>query len=397
MARKRATGRFYFLLILLLAVIAYLLYQNMPRRVTQGVVGSGFSTDNQTVDVVIIRDELVASFEGLERVEYIAAEGAQVAVGAPIADIYTTSYIQKELSRLKTTRDSIRAYHQTLFAENTDASVDRLSENVALKARELKSLVSGRATGNLSILEEDLRATILARREYLKTTRLEDTKLQQLYSDETARETSISRNWRNEATADRAGIVSFYFDGYETVLTKDTFATATADMLHRIMNRDPSVMAQKSRRSEQVYRIVSSDEWYVCMLSRDTSWSPVNGQELSFQMDGFEDITYTGSVIGVQRSGSEVIIQLAISEPIGPLVSQRSGTAKVGIHISGLSVPIRALTLQNGQYGVWVQGSYGITSFVQVNVLSQDRSKGLALVQPMQSDALYEGMTVMIY
>ncbi len=396
MARKRATGRFYFLLILLLAVIAYLLYQNMPRRVTQGVVGSGFSTDNQTVDVVIIRDELVSSYEGLERVEYIAAEGAQVSIGTPIADIYTTSYIQKELNKLSATRESIRAYHLTLLDESTDSSLDRLGENVALKARELKSLVSGRASGNLSILEDDLRSTMAARQAYLKQNRLEDTKLQQLYADEEKRESSIT-SWKTNATADRAGIVSFYFDGYETVLTKDTFASVSAEMLHKIMNGDPSVMAQKSKRSEQVYRIVASDEWYVCLLSRDTSWSPVNGQELSFQMDGFEDITYTGTVAGVQRSGSEVIIQLAINEPIGPLVSQRAGSAKVGIHITGLSVPIRALTLQNGQYGVWVQGSYGITSFVQVNVLSQDRSKGLALVQPMQSDALYEGMTVMIY
>jgi len=396
MARKRATGRFYFLLILLLAVIAYLLYQNMPRRVTQGVVGSGFSTDNQTVDLVIIRDELVSSYEGLERVEYIASEGQQVAVGTPIADIYTTSYIQKELSKLSSTRESIRAYHLTLFEESTDASLDRLGENVALKARELKSLVSGRATGNLAILEDDLRETMSARQSYLRTNRLEDTKLQQLYADEEKRESSIV-SWKTSATADRAGIVSFYFDGYETVLTRDTFADLSIDVLHRILAGDTSMQAPKSKRSEQVYRIVASDEWYVALLSRDTSWSPVTGQELSFQMDGFEDITYTGTVAGVQRSGSEVIIQLAVSEPIGPLVSQRTGSARVGIHITGLSVPIRALTLQNGQYGVWVQGSYGITSFVQVNVLSQDRSKGLALVQPMQSDALWEGQTVMIY
>ncbi len=397
MARKRATGRFYFLLILLLAVIAYLLYQNMPRRVTQGVVGSGFSTDTQTVDMVIVRDELVSSYEGLERVEHIAAEGAQVAVGDPVADIYTTSYIQKELNKLSATRESIRAYHLSLFAENTDASLDRWNENVALKAREVKSLLSGRSRGNLSILEQDLRANMAARREYIRTNRLEDTKLQDLYRNEENREKSLHDNWATTATADRAGIVSFYFDGYETVLTKDTYTTVSADVLHRIMNRDPSVMAQKSKRSEQVYRIVSNDEWYVCFLSRDTGWSPVTGQELSFQMEGFEDLTYTGTVAGVQRSGSEVIIQLSVAEPIGPLVNQRSGSARVGIHIAGLSVPIRALTLQNGQYGVWVQGSYGITSFVQVNVLSQDRAKGLALVQPMQSDALYEGQTVMIY
>lgn len=393
MAKRRATGRFYFLLILLLTVIAYFLYQQMPQKDSEAVVSVSMSQDTRTVDAVIVRDETIASYEGLEKVEYIAAEGSSVSTGDPIADIYTTSYIQKELTKLVTTRESIRSYHQTLFAETTDSTLERLDENVALKAQELKSLVTGKSEGNIANLEEELSAAMQARQEYLSNNFMDDTKLMQLYQDESKRVSSMS-SWKSSATAERNGIVSFYFDGYEDVLTAADFTSLSADTLRRALQGDTSIQTQKSKRSEQVYRIVSDEIWYVALISRDTTWSPVTGQQLSFQFDGFEDLVYSGIVIGVQRSGSDVIIQLSCTDPIGPLVYQRAGSATVGIYTTGLSVPVDALFYQNEQAGVWVRGSYGV-SYVPVDILSQDGKT--AIVQPMQSDALYEGQTILIY
>lgn len=393
MAKRRATGRFYFLLILLLTVIAYFLYQQMPQKDSEAVVSVSMSQDTRTVDAVIVRDETIASYEGLEKVEYIAAEGSPVSTGDPIADIYTTSYIQKELTKLVTTRESIRSYHQTLFTETTDSTLERLDENVALKAQELKSLVTGKSEGNIANLEEELSAAMQARQEYLSNNFMDDTKLMQLYQDESKRVSSMS-SWKNSATAERSGIVSFYFDGYEDVLTAADFTSLSADTLRKVLQGDTSIQTQKSKRSEQVYRIVSDEIWYVALISRDTTWSPVTGQKLSFQFDGFEDLVYSGTVIGVQRSGSDVIIQLSCTDPIGPLVYQRAGSATVGIYTTGLSVPVDALFYQNEQAGVWVRGSYGV-SYVPVDILSQDGKT--AIVQPMQSDALYEGQTILIY
>jgi len=393
MAKRRATGRFYFLLILLLGVIAYFLYQQMPARVTEATVSTAMSTDERQVDAVIVRDELVVSYEGLEKVDFIAAEGSYVSMGDPVADIYTTSYIQKEMNKLVTTRESIRAYHQELFAEMTDTTLERLDRDVQLKAIELKRLVTGENSGNMSNLEDELAAVMLERQNYLSANRLDDTKLMQLYQDESARTGSIS-HWRNSATADRSGIVSFYFDGYEDIVTAEGFTSLSADTLRRVFQGDTSIQTQKSKRSEQVFRIVSDEIWYVALISRDASWSPVTGQQLSFQLQGFEDLLYSGTVIGVQRSGNDVIIQLSCTDPIGPLAYQRAGRANVGIYTTGLSVPVRALHFQNEQPGVWIQSNYGPT-FIPVDILSQDNEN--AIIQPMQHDALYEGQTVIIY
>lgn len=292
-----------------------------------------------------------------------------------------------------TTRESIRDYHRTLFADMTDSTLERLDSNVSLKALELKNVVTGQSDGNMENLEAELYAAMQARQEYLNTNFMDDTKLMQLYQDESKRVSSMT-SWKNSAVAEQSGIVSFYFDGYEDLLTAESFTSLSADTLRKVFSGDTSIQTQKSKRTEQVYRIVSDEEWFVALISRDPNWSPVTGQQLSFQFDGFRDLVYSGTVIGVQRSGSDVIIQLRCTDPIGPLVYQRAGSAQVGVYTSGLSVPVAALFYQDSQPGVWVHGSYGV-SYVPVDILSQDGKN--AIIQPMQSDALYEGQTVMIY
>lgn len=393
MAKRRATGRFYFLLILFLAVIAYLVTQYIPQEPTEGIVTTSQSSDRRSVSYVIVRDETVATFDSVERIEYIASEGQNVSTGDIVADIYSTSYINKEIKSIAEKRQSIREYQRQLFAANTDSNLTRLDQNVTLRAKQLKQLVNGSARGNIYNLQKELVNAMQSRQAWLTQNKLDDTRLISLYQDEKTHQSTID-TWKNEAAAVRNGIVSFYFDGYEQILTADNFLDIPAETLRRVINGDRSVRADDSERSKQVFRIVSEDEWYIALLSSDQSWSPVTGQQLSFSADGFDDLIYTGTVVGVIRSGNDSIIQIKVTEPIGPLLYQRAGTGSVGIYTTGLSVPVGAVLRQGNQTGVWVRGAYGVT-FVPVDILSQDRN--YAIVQPMQSGSLYEGQTVIIY
>ena len=75
MRRKRATARFYVLLILLLAVIGFLIAR--PRlfpRSNETIIMMANSSQVQTVDSVVIRDEALATSESTARVEYLVPE-----------------------------------------------------------------------------------------------------------------------------------------------------------------------------------------------------------------------------------------------------------------------------------------------------------------------------------
>ena len=143
---------------------------------------------------------------------------------------------------------------------------------------------------------------------------------------------------------------------------------------------------------QQIYRLVKTDKWYVLALSRDPEWNPVSGQTFRLQLEGFEDVVYNATVEQIQKSGDETMVQLSITDPIGPLINQRSGQAVLGTSLEGLLVPLGALVDQGGQSGVMVSDVTG-GSFVPVNVLS--RGSKNALVSPLVEGTLSSGQHVL--
>jgi hypothetical protein len=65
----------------------------------------------------------------------------------------------------------------------------------------------------------------------------------------------------------------------------------------------------------------------------------------------------------------------------------------IGINLSGLSVPVKAITMQNGQPGVTVSDVPGGT-FVPVEVLSSDSEN--AIIQPLVEGTLSIGWRVIL-
>lgn len=392
MGRKRVTGRFYVFLILMGIGIYFVVRELMPDGVSEAIVTMAATSYTQAVDAVIVRNEEVVSFEGSGRVVYIAAEGAHVTKGEEVADVYTAGYSEKQMNNLETVRQRIRAYHQELLENIVDNELDRLEKNVQASAQELKTLIRKKSGGSLLNLESQLEQAMSARQNYLRQNRREDPKLNQLYEEETKVLGTIS-SWKNTESAPADGTVSFYLDGCEEFLTFDNLDKITVEDLRAILaGRTPKV-EESSRLMQTVFRIVEDGSWYVILLSDDANWNPVTGQVFTFRMDGFEDLACDGTVVRMQKEGSTVMAQLRVDENIGSLINTRCGTCSIGINLSGLSVPLRAISTQNGQSGVWLNDVPGGT-FVPVEVLSTDGQR--ALIQPLAEGTLTVGRRVLI-
>ena len=230
------------------------------------------------------------------------------------------------------------------------------------------------------------------RQEYLRQNKRGDNKLTKLYEEENTRLASI-QSWRKVSTADRAGVVSFYLDGYENDLTPDTLSRLTIADVRTVLNGG-NLPNTKATLSGGIYRIVDQDKWYVAILAYGNSWTPVLGQDNYYmQLTGFDDLIFTAAVSSVQKENDVTLAVFEINDPIGPLIYQRAGKAQFSITLTGLSVRTEALYDQNGQMGVWVYDTPGGT-FVPVEVLSTDGS--IAMIQPLVEDALQLGQTVLI-
>ena len=392
MRRKRVTGRFFIFLLALLVIAFLILRPLLFRGVRETVVMMANASQRQTVDCIIIRDEAVTAADSAARVEYIAAEDSLVAEGDNIANIYATGYSESLLNNLENTRKNIQDYHKQLLANIVDADLNRLDAVVNLMALEFKNLITRRTTGNLKTVTGQLQTAMVNRQEYLRQNKRGDNKLTKLYEEENTRLASI-QSWRKVSTADRAGVVSFYIDGYENDLSPDRLsALSIADA--RAVLSGANLANTKATRSGGIYRIVDQDKWYVAVLTDGAGWTPVQGQDNYFmQLEGFDDLSFTAAVYSVQKENGATLAVFEINDPIGPLIYQRTGKAQFSITLTGLSVRADALYNQNGQMGVWVYDVPGGT-FVPVEVLSTDGN--IAMIQPLVENALQLGQPILI-
>jgi len=388
MSRKRVTGRFYIFLIAVVLIVFLLVRAVFPMGTAEAVIMLATATDTQYLDAVIVRDETVASYAGVTRVVYVATEGSLVQKGDEIAYIYSAGYSEKEMLRLETTRQNIQIYHKELLNNIVDSQLDMLDDEVLNRALDVKALVSGASSGNLLTLTQQLKSAMLTRQEYLRQNKREDLRLNQLYEEETSRLNAIS-SWQSTETAAKEGVVSFYLDGYEEMLTVDNAPMLTAAAVRTILENPVNA----ARTSQAVYRLVDQNNWYLILLSDDEQWNPINGQDYSFQFQGYENLIYNGTIVGIQKSGGEVAALLKVDDPIDALIYQRAGQIIIGTNLSGLSVPNEAVVVEAGQTGVRLSDIPGGT-FVPVEVLSRGTTH--TLIKPIAEGALSAGQRVLL-
>ena len=392
MRRRRVTGRFYVFLILIGIGLYFVIRELSPLGVSEDIVKMAATSYTQTVDAIIVRDETVSSFEGSGQVVYVAAEGAEVAQGQEIANVYAAGYSEKEINQLESVRQSIRAYHRQILDNIVDAELERLENNVQQKALEVKTLIREKPRGSLINLEKQLQSAMQARQSYLNRSQRQDPKLTNLYDEEAKRENAIA-SWRTAEKAPASGIVSFYLDGCERFLTPANLETLSIEDVRSVLAGRMPESAEQSRLEKNIFRIIKPDKWYVVLLSKDANWNPVNGQIFTVQFEGFEGSAFSGKVVRMLKAGGEVMAQLEMDSALGPLLMKRAGKAMIGINLTGLSVPVKAITVVNGQPGVTVKDVPGGT-FVPVEVLSSDSQN--AIVQPLVEGTLAIGWRVIV-
>lgn len=386
--KKRVTGRFYFFLLILLVIAFLIVRPQLNLGSSEAVIMTAQSEFSQMMDCVIVRDEQVVTAESAARVEYIAPEGTLVNAGDTVAYVYTAGYSESLLAKLEETRAEIQDYHKNHILNNIkDTDLERYDTIVDMMVLEFKNLVNHRSSGSLLTAAQQLETAMVNRQEYLRQNKREDTKLSKLYDTENTRLSSI-QSWRKVENAAKSGVVSFYTDGYEDALSTENLSTLSSADIRTVLSGG-RLGEGRSAKTTDIYRLVDQNNWYVALVLSDDRWNPVVGQQYYMQMQGFEDLSFNAYVISVQKD----MAVFQISDPIGPLIYQRSGKAKLSSTISGLSIVSKALYEQNGQMGVWLADMPGGT-FVPVEVLSNDGKN--ALIQPLVDGAIGLGQKVLI-
>ncbi len=394
--KKRLSVPQIMLIVLTLAFAAWYLITSLTpepahfAKITASTIGSRYEGD-----CLIVRDESPFDVEGLNSIQYIAEEGNTVYRGAMICNVYLSGFSTREMTTLQDYRDEIKEYQMRLLKNQvaTDTWMEKLESEVMTRAREEREIIGG-ARGNMANQEKLLSAAIEARQSYLREKYADDQRMTRLYDDEQSQLQRISSWTKQYVAMDDEAVVSFYSDGYEYGLTMRNYDEFTPAEVRAMINGQKPKGTELNKGRTTIYRMVKDNRWNVLMLIRDSNWNPVEGAVYDLKLENFTDTTVKATVLGFTRTGGELEVCLNVESEVKPVLYVRSCTGVLGDSVASLTVPARAIYIQDNMPGVVVvDGEYQY--FIPVNIL--DKKDGDVFIAPIQQGVLFEGETVRLF
>jgi len=365
-------------------------------QVHTALVGDGTLGSSYTGEALIVRNETLYTEKGITQIDYSAVkEGTNVTRGNNVCTVYTSGFNTKEWTKLHEYRSQIKEYQLLLLSTTNieaDSQLKRFNDTALERARETQALVQG-ASGSLLNQEVLLKNIISERSYYLKQKYAEDQKLSRLYDDEKMQLQRIE-TWTKQFGAGDSGIVSFYTDGFERVLTTSTCDQFSPEEVLSMYRGNLPASAALERNEVAVYRLVRQGSWKVLMLCDDTTWTPELGATYELLIESFDNTRVSAEVEGVTRAGGKLLLRLNVYGDVTPVLYVRSCHVQLSESVYTLTVPSASLTDSNGQIGIVVVQADG-QYFLPVTVVNE--ANGQAYIIPSLDNILTVGSTVLVF
>ncbi len=376
---RRINPKFYvFLGIIAAAVIAIVFFIT---NTNTALVEQGEIMFEKALPVVVVRDEQVVSAQNYGKPNYLVQEGERVEAEADVAEVYRGGYNDKVVTELLEIQAKIEEYQENLIS--TDEQLQALNSQIAQKAGELREIMNGESAGDVVTAEKELKSLMAQKQQYLRDTVTADATLNDFYSKETDLQGRVNE-WKEAVKAPEAGVISFYFDGAETLLNADNIATITSADVNEILNGGADSKQNVSTEDsveKPLFRLVNNYQWFLVTQSDVEIPEFAQGNVFSIAFDDYLDKPYSGTVVGTVKEDGGYVYALEITDDIGQLLNVRRTDAKVFAKFEGMKVPQKAIQDKDGVTGVTVVAGRDKT-FVPVNVkIIKDES---AIIEPAE-------------
>ena len=140
-------------------------------------------------------------------------------------------------------------------------------------------------------------------------------------------------------TAESAGLVSFYFDGTETLLTPENMQNLTVQNIQDITAGKSFYQQDGQDVTKPLYRLVEQNLFYVVMVADEQVPEFANNTAFQVQFSGDEESTYVGKVIGYVEDSGQYLYYLEFNEDVSKLLTARRVSMKITSDYVGIEVP----------------------------------------------------------
>ena len=359
--------------ILVLAIALIIVVVNISKPKTFSV-DSGVMSFNTDGNGIMIKNETLYSAEGYGRAEYIAQDGQYVEVGALIAEVYSNDYTDNDYNTLKELREKILDYQQKNAQTGViDEDMVNLDEQINRVSEQIRKVIAKEQEGDLRQLQIDITTLMDERSNIMRGAAKEDSQLSAYYEQEKTLLEKI-KNYRRDLVAEKDGMVSFYFDGTETILSPQTMGNLSVKTITNVMNGRLNIDLSDSVKP--LYKIVNRNDWYIAVVM-DTEmpeFTENNKYVLAFSFGS--DYTYDGTMTQVIEDGGKYIYVFNVKDNIDKLLRARRISCNISARYLGLEVDDKVIKTVDGQKGVYFLKN-GEKIFEPVNVLISQGGKSI--------------------
>lgn len=368
----RVNTKFYVLIALVIAAVGLLLFFFLHTE--SAVVKEGSLEFETTLSGVIVRDEQIITTGSYEKVNYLVPDLQRVEADTAVAEIYRWGYNENVMNDVIDVQNRIEEYE--LEHGSVTQDIISLNEQIREVAAQIREIAAG-GEGDMADAELRLNSLMDQKWQLLSDSSGRDAQLEALYAQEQQLMDRVN-SWREVSSAPKAGVVSYYYDGYEGVIHAGNIRNITAAVTDAVLSGSLQVESGDTE-ARPLYRLVDNFSWYMVVHPASRVLEFANDNVFSVTFSEYPDRTFEGRIIGNISEGSEYLYVLEFSEDIGGLINVRRARATLRAAFEGLIVPEAALTDVSGQAGVYVLENKTRT-FVPVEVrIVQD---GEAVVAP---------------
>lgn len=350
----------------LLALIILLIVIINAGKAKSFIAEQGALSFSTSANGILVRSEKLYTADGYSKTEYIAQEGQILSSGSQIADIYSNDYSEKDYQALKELREKIMDYQQNnALTGIIDSDMETLNTKIAEKTNQIKKVISGEMEGNLDNLQRDISALMDERAALLRNASKEDSTLSSYYEQEATLVTKIL-NYKKTVLADKEGIVSFYFDGLESVLTTESMKNLTISNINSIYSGKFSF--ESSINTKPLYRLVDRNEWYVVITTEKEIDQFKDNSIFVVSFSFGNDYTYNGMICDHREEDGKHLYSVKFIDNIDKLLRARRVSITLSNRYIGIQVNKSVIKTVDGQMGVYYDKS-GVKTFEPVTVL----------------------------
>jgi len=383
--KRRISAKFYgFLGIVAAVVIAVVFFVSKSDTVLVQEGEIEFSTQ---APVVVVRDEQIIPADNFGKANYIAQEGERVEADTIVAEVYKWGYNDKVLSELLTLQSTIMQYQEnTLMLGVDDPQLTSLNDQIVRKRSDIVTAISEKRSEDVITGEKELKDLLQQKQEYLNQTVTSDQQLELYHSQESQLKERVE-GWRQVYAAPSAGVVSYYFDGAESLLNYGNIENITsADLLAILEGSQTATTGATDESTEKpLFRLVNNFKWYILLYSPQPIPEITRDTTFTIAFDEYLDRQYQGKVVGTVTEDQSSIYILEMQEDIGELLDVRRTDAKLRTSYSGMKVPENAIVTEDGVLGVYVVSDKDKV-FVPIDVKIQ--KDGQAIILPKEEGSL---------